>query len=177
MNNIRQCITLILASTTALISCGGGGGGGDGEFIGAAQVSMQVSPQRIDSGDRSEVKIDISQVHKNGIALKVRFPKGLDYVSASSFLEVDQSDIDVNPTVNQEKESAVYLVYYISPEILGKDETGTLFFEIEGKADIEDGAIEVDPDVDDPAIDNAVEFSIEEPQFGAEEEASIEVVD
>lgn len=175
----QSILSLALAISAPLLSsCGGGGGGGGGDdFIGAAEVSLEVSPHRIDTGDRTELKIEISRIHQNGIALKIRFPKGLDYVPSSSFLNVGEDDEDVSPTVNQEKESEIYLVYYISKDQLGKNETGTLFLELEGTDSVDDGTIEVDPDVDDPAIDNAVEFNISEPQFGAEQEASIQVVE
>jgi hypothetical protein len=36
--------------------------------------------------------------------------------------------------------------------------------------------VEVDPDVDDPAIDNSVEFDLANPEFVAEDEAPISVV-
>ncbi len=167
---------LLFASLVPLSNCGGGGGD-DEEFIGAAQVSLQVSPHKIDTGDRTELKIDISRIHQNGIALKIKFPKGLEYVPSSSFLTVREQDEDVSPTVNQGKESDVYLVYYITKDQIGRDDFATLFLELEGTDGVEDGSIEIDPDVDDPAIDNAVEFNIDEPQFGSEEEASIEVTE
>jgi hypothetical protein len=177
MINITEFRILTLAAASLILANCGGGGGGDGDFVGAARVVIQASPQSIDSGDRTEVKVGISDLHPNGISLKIRFPKGLDYVTASSFIEIDDSDIDITPTVNQEKGSDVYLVYYISPDILDEEDRGTLFFELEGKDEIEEGSIEVDPDVDDPDIDNSTEFNIDDPQFGAEGEVSIEVRD
>jgi hypothetical protein len=168
----------ILSTTLLLLlGCGGGGGGSGDNFIGAAEVRIQASPEQIDSGDRTEVQITLSNLHPNGIALKIRYPKGLDYVNASSFITINDSDTDVSPTINQTKGSDVYLVYYISADQIGENEEGTLYFELEGKDSIEDGEIEVDPDVDDPAIDNATEFNTEEPQFGAEDQVSIQVTD
>ena len=173
--------SLICAMTTSLsllLGCGsGGGGGGNDEFVGAAQVRVQASPAQIDTGDRTEVQITISNLHKNGIALKIRLPKGLEYVTSSSFIEVNNSDTDVSPVVNQTKGSDIYLVYYISPDQISEKEDGTLFFELEGRDSVEDGLIEIDPDVDDPTVENTTEFNIDEPEFGAEDAASIQVTD
>ena len=173
---IRRLVNAsLICATTTLLGCGGGGGGGGSDFVGAAQVRVQASPGQIDTGDRTEVQITISNLHKNGIALKIRFPKGLEYVGSSSFIEINNSDADVSPVVNQAKGSDIYLVYYISPDQIGEKEEGTLFFELEGRDSVEDGLIEIDPDVDDPTIDNTAEFNIDEPEFGAEDEASIVV--
>lgn len=174
---LSPLLGLALIAAPLLSGCGGGGGGGGDDFIGAAQLSMTASPRRIDTGDRTEVRIDISRLHPNGIALKIRFPAGLDYVTSSSVLEVDDTDIDVTPSINQEKASDVYLVYYISPEQIEEEATGVLLFELEGKKELKEGSIEVDADVDDPEIDNATEFDIDKPQFGAEQEVTIEVTE
>jgi len=173
----RSSLALGLAVMPLLNGCGGGGGGGGEDFIGAAQLRMSISPHRIDTGDRAELRIDISRVHKNGISLKIRFPKELDYVPASSSLNIDDSENDITPAVNQLKGSDVYLVYYISYDDIGDNTTGTLRLELEGKRELKDGAVEVDADVDDPAIDNATEFNIDKPEFGAEQEVSIQVTE
>jgi hypothetical protein len=53
---------------------------------------------------------------------------------------------------------------------------GTLTFQLVGRQEVEEGLVEVDPDVDDPAIDNSVEFDLANPEFVAEDEAPISVV-
>jgi hypothetical protein len=171
-------LALTVVCAFGFAHCGGGGGGdGEGEFVGAARVDLTISPQRIDTGDRTEVRIRLSDIHENGIALKVRYPKGLDYVRGSSFIEVENSDQDVDPTVNQGVESEIFLVYYIAPDSLGRQKQGTLFFELEGRDSVDDGIIEVDADVDDPDINNSTEFDIERPEFQGEQESSIEVTE
>jgi hypothetical protein len=172
-----------ISSTT--IGCGGGGGGGGGgEFVGAANVSVRCTPNKIDSGDRTQVKIELSNVHENGIAVKIRYPSGLKYVPSSSFLMINERELDVSPTVNatSDKEDLTYLVFYLSQSQFRRSnqeysgESGTLLVQLEGRDTVVDGEIEVDPDVDDPAEDNSVEFDITSPEFISEASASISVI-
>jgi hypothetical protein len=175
--------TASLLSIATFSACGGGGGGGD-SFSGAANVSVRTAPSRIDSGDRTQVTIELSDVHENGIAVKIRYPVGLRYVPSSSFLLIDEKEIDVSPTVEQKvtSEDVSYLVFYLrqaqfrrsSQEYNG--ESGILTIQLEGRDTVIDGEIEVDPDVDDPSEDNQSEFDIENPEFVAEGSASIEVI-
>jgi hypothetical protein len=176
--------SLIAFSLVAAIGCGGGGGGGADEFVGAARVSVRCSPQNIDSGDRTQVSITLSQVHENGIAVKVRFPVGLKYVPSSSFLKVGERELDASPAVNatSETEEMNYVVFYLTQGQFSRTtqeyagEAGTLLIQLEGRKTVTDGEIEVDPDVDDPAEDNSTEFDITSPEFISEASASISVV-
>jgi hypothetical protein len=177
-------MTLSVITLATLTGCGGGGGGGGDSFFGAANVSVRATPSRIDSGDRTQVTMELSDVHENGIAVKIRFPAGLRYVQASSFLMVDEKEIDVTPTINQtvESEDLTYLVFYLSQAQFRRSsreyngEPGTLIIQLEGRKAVLDGEIEVDPDVDDPDEDNQVEFDITNPEFVSEGSASIEVI-
>jgi hypothetical protein len=183
-SSMRTCMNLSLIALANLAGCGGGGGGGGESFFGAANVSVRATPSRIDSGDRTQVTMELSDVHENGIGVKIRFPAGLRYVQASSFLMVDEKEIDVSPTVNQtiETEELTYLVFYLSQAQFRRSsreyngEPGTLIIQLEGRKAVSDGEIEVDPDVDDPDEDNQVEFDINNPEFVPEGSASIEVV-
>lgn len=159
-----------------LTSCGGGGsdGGGSG-FVGAAQVSLKASPKTIDTGDRTEVRISVSDVNESGIALKIRFPSSLAYVPSSALLIVDGDEKDATPTVNASKDDDIYLVFYFSQDDFGADAEGEVVVLLEGVSSEAAGFIEVDADVDDPAIDNASEFSLEEPEFVAESDSGIVV--
>ena len=158
------------------VSCGGGGGGGGG-FVGAARVNVNASPNRIDTGDRTQVRVEISEVHENGISLKIRFPAGLTYVSDTSFLEVGRDDLDVGPTINRGADNFIYLVYYFSGDLFEDDRRGTFTLQLVGVSEVMDGEIEVDPDVDDPTIPNDREFDIDNPEFRAESDTSIEVLE
>ena len=156
------------------LSCGGGGGGGG--FIGAAIVSLSTSPNSIDTGDRSQVKTEISEVHENGIILKFRYPTGLTYVSDSSFLVVGSTRIDVGPSVNRGDGTHIYLVYFFDADIFRSGRAGTFTFELEARSEVTDGSVEVDPDVDDPEINNDNEFDLDNPEFRSESDSFIEVL-
>jgi hypothetical protein len=174
------CGTLIAFAA----ACGGGGGGGD-DFVGAATVGITLQPSSIDSGDRTQVTVDIGDVHDNGIALKIRFPNGLRYVPSSASLLVDEQQTKLTPTVNAlaEDENSIYLVFYLSQSLFSSSgdeyngQVGTLRLQLEGRKAVKDGTVEVDADVDDPQESNDSEFSISTPEFAAEDEASIEVIE
>jgi len=184
MKPFTSLLSLILSGILLpIVGCGGGGGGGD-DFVGAANVSVSSSPNRIDSGDRTQVRIELSNVHEDGIAVKVRFSSGLRYVPSSSFLMIDEREIDVSPTVNatDDTEDQTYVVFYLTQSQFRRSsqeyngESGTLLIQLEGRKTVIDGEIEVDPDVDDPAEDNATEFDLASPEFVSEASASITVI-
>jgi len=183
-SNALSLLFVGLSAAVSLVACGGGGGGGGSDFVGAARVSVRSSPRQIDSGDRAQVSIELSDVHENGIALKIRFPSGLKYVASSSFLMIDERELDVTPTVSatDDKEDVTYLVFYLSQSQFRRSsqeyngESGTLLVQLEGRDTVVDGEIEVDPDVDDPAEDNTAEFDLASPEFVSEGSASISVV-
>lgn len=186
MNKFSLSLLLLTCATlSSLTACGSGGGGGDDDFVGAANVSIEARPSHIDSGDRTKVMIGINEVHQNGIALKVRFPDGLRYVTESASLNAADRNIIVEPTVNASSKEGgdVYLVFYLSQSLFRlageeyRGEAGTLSLQLEGRSTVKDGKIQVDADVDDPAEDNSVEFDINNPEFAAEDQSTINVVD
>jgi len=151
------------------------GGGGGGGFIGAAIVSINLSPSVIDTGDRTQIETWISEVHENGIILKFRYPAGLTYVRDTAILEANEQQLDIGPAKNVASGNYRYLVFFFTREQFGEDNYGKLTFQLEGKAVVADGKVEVDADVDDPLIDNSVEFDPRNPEFVAEDEAGIKV--
>lgn len=175
---------IAVASCLAMstVGCGGGGGSSD-SFVGAAVISLDLTPSQIDSGDRTQVTTNISEVHPNGIALKYRFPEGILYVPDSAEVQVNQRKVTLTPTVNvfASKENATYLVFYL-PQSLFRNPgeeynggSGTVVLQLEGRAAVRDGEVEVDADVDDPLEDNSSEFNVDNPEFSAEDSASITV--
>jgi hypothetical protein len=187
MKRTLSLMSVLCSLATALAGCGGGGGGGssdEGDFVGAANVSIHTTPGRIDTGDRTETSIELSNVHENGIALKIRYPEGLRYVPGSAFLLIDKKEIDISPTVNAtaKGENETFLVFYLSQSQFKRSgqkytgQSGTVVLQLEGQDSVVDGEIEVDPDVDDPAEDNSTEFNIDTPEFVAEDSAAISVV-
>lgn len=180
----RTYLTILLA---LLCGCGsGGGGGGDGEFVGAAKVNLTVSPDSIDTHDRAKVTIKIKNVIDTGILLKVRFPEELSYAVNTAKLKIDTEDTadTVSPSHNQTNNDTTYLVFFLNRDQFGDmegdngesiSEPSTLTFELIGDAKLNNGTIEVDADVNDPTIDDSIEFDINEPAFDPESEASISV--
>jgi hypothetical protein len=176
--------TSVLCAIATLTACGGGGGGGgSSDFVGAAVVSLETTPSEIDSGDRTLVETDISQVHKNGIALKFRFPESLRYVRESAFLYINNKEIDLTPTADKlsDEDGSRYLVFFLKQSLFAKPgekydgNSGVVKLQLEGIDALKDGSIEVDADVDDPTENNSSEFDINKPEFVAEDETYIAV--
>ena len=167
-------VALLAIAPLPMLACGGGGGGG-GSFIGAAIVTIGVSPGNIDRGDRTQVRIDVEQPHPDGILLKVRYPSDLTFVPNSANLTVNGDDTRITPAINQSSGNDVYLVFFLSNEQFGEDERGYIELELEAIESNKDAQIEVDADVDDPLIDNPGEFSIDNPEFEAEDADRIEI--
>ncbi|MEY4669657.1 MAG: hypothetical protein RL518_2356 [Pseudomonadota bacterium] len=177
--------TVLLASmaASAMVGCGGGGGDDSSDFSGAANVSMSLNPSSLDSGDRTLVRVEVSDVHENGIALKFRYPEGLVYVSNSGTLVIDEKETSIKPRVNAvtSDEESVYLVFYLPQKLFRRagqeysGEGGTVELQLVGKSAVQDGLVEVDADVDDPGIADTLEFNISKPEFLAEDQQSISV--
>lgn len=169
---------LLRAGILAIVlsGCGGGGGGGGG-YVGAALVSIDASPTRIDPGDRTELTINLSEVDDNGIALKIRFPIALKYVSDSTTLEVDGLDdpISLTPNITTRADDFRYVVYFMRRSRFGESNQATMKLQLEGVEEASDVVVGVDPDVDDPNISNGAEFDASNPEFGAEDQVTIQV--
>lgn len=158
-----------LISLLSFTGCSGGGG----EYAGPALVNVDANPSAIDGGDRTTVTIRIQQVNEDGIMLKIRVPKGLDYVIDSGNLTVHGITINLDPDANKSDTTHNYLVYFLSRGLFGHDNEGAVTVQFEGTAAVETGAIEVDPDIDNLTIANSVEFDVTTPKFSAEDSQSI----
>jgi hypothetical protein len=176
IRSLSRLLVVLSALGLLVAGCGGGGGGGGG-FNGAARVSVQASPDTIDAGDRTLIKTTVSEVHPDGISLKFAYPAGFDFVFESASLKTGNDESEVTPVFNGVKNDEVFLVFFFSPQSFGDSEQGELTFELEANDDGSSGSIMVDADVDDSQVDNSTEFSIEEPQFQSESEASIRIRD
>ncbi len=168
-------IVVPLSTITLLAGCGGGGGSGDGgsggNFVGAAVVEIDASPKTIDTADRTQLRVRISDVHEDGIYLKIKFPEGLRFVPNSSVLTVNGGENDLAPIVNSAAENGVFLVYSFDQEDFGRDLDGELRLQLEAIDELAGGIIEVDADVRTQEA-----FDIENPNFGAEDGVEIEVI-
>jgi hypothetical protein len=169
---IISCVFVI--QSVFFAACGGGGGGG---FEGAARVQLDVNKHSIDSGERTTVTTKLNDVDPLGIMLKFKYPAGINYVTGTALLKVNDVVTAIAPTHNVLNESDNYLVFFISQSSLGSKARGDLIFELVGYETIENGEIAVDADLDDPNIANTVEFDAGDPNFTEEDVVTIEVVD
>ena len=156
------------------ISCGTGGGGGLSNGP-SANANIAVDPNHIDSGDRTSVTVDIASIDEEAIAIKIRFPIGLTYISGSAFYLTSGVEVVSNPTNNESDTTHTYLVFYLNRDGFADSGTGTLYITLEGVSDITDDIIEIDIDLDDPDEGNGTEFDISNPQFDAQDQDSIRV--
>lgn len=170
----------LAAITLAIVfnsGCGGGGGGsGDSaDPDDPGEISLRVTENTIDTGDRTTVRVIMSNVNPDGVAVKIRFPSQLAYVLGSSQIEINGNQYDTAPTNNQTASGKVYLVYYFSRSFIG-DSDAELTFKLEANQLIADGLAEADIDLDDPLVDNQDEFEISNPEFVAQTQDGIVVL-
>jgi len=174
MNKKLIIFSTLFFSVFFIISCGGDNSN-DNKFIGAAIVSVETSPKKFDTGDRTKVKVQISDLHPNGISLKINIPSNLEYVNGTGVIKIKDQSFPLSPQSIVNSNQGLFLVFYMNNSIFD-NHTGELFFELEAINPLEYGLIAVDADVDDPAIDNSVEFSSLNPEFIAEDSVEIEVI-
>lgn len=166
-------LSLVFGICLALSGCGGGGGDG---FAGSGRVDISLEPRRIDVGDRTRIVVQVSEVNRDGVLLKLHFPDALSYVGNTASLTVDGSEEVVEPDVdvigdNQDR----YIVFFFSQAEFGNNQRGTLVLELQADASVAQGKVEVDIDVDDPDINNLFEFSVDDPRFQVDDSEDIEV--
>ncbi|MDZ4785680.1 MAG: hypothetical protein SGJ02_06360 [bacterium] len=164
--------TLSIAISLCLIACGGGGSGDS--FVGAGNVSVKVSPDEIDTGDRVLVTVEFNEAHPDGVTIKLRYSDGFAYIPDTSILTVDGDELDSSPDANVAADlvQSTYLVYNISRSILGDRNDGKLIFELRGIESTSDNSeIEVDIDV----LEANKIFSAESPEFSAQDSTGLVV--
>ncbi len=122
-----------------------------------------------------QISTEIESVHENGILLKFKIPASLEYVTGSSTLEIDSDPQDATPAVNEQKDNTRYLVFFLDQDLFGDDGRGTLTFQLKGSDKLTEGRIEVDADVNDPLVNDNNEFSVSNPEFGAEDDVTVDV--
>ena len=160
---------ILVAAALFLVGCGSGGGGDD-DFVGAGNLTLSVTPRQVDTGDQILVKVNVTEVHAQGVALKVRYPSELSYVADTSFLTIGDSELDIAPNVEIASENNLdtYLIYFLnSPAFIQNG--GELTVQLRADSILDEGEIEVDADINTDA------FDVSNPQFTAQDSASIEV--
>jgi hypothetical protein len=163
-----------LLGVLLLVSCDSGSSGG-GIDSGPASAKISLSPDVIDTGDVTVVKVSLDNFTESSVAVKIRFPLGLKYVYESSVISVDDQILDTGPADIASSSDYSYLVYYIEEEMFYPRTSGSLDFVLEGIVNVADGKVGVDIDLDNPEIKNSSEFDIADPKFDAVSETKIRV--
>ena len=167
-----------LLCLSMLLGCGvggGGGGGGGNDYEDPAHVSLRVDPREIDSGDQLTVTVDVFDVNPDGIMLKIRTPKGLDYIVDSSSFEESDTSRSIDPTTRKSNADYNYVIYFLDRDLFGKDNHGKLSVKFLGTAEVKDGKVEVDPDRNNTQVIDTREFSVSDPRFSAEDSEDVKV--
>lgn len=170
---MKRGLTIFSMVLPFLLGCGGGGSSGP---VGPAEVRLELSPNKIDSGDVTSVTVSISDVDAQGVALKIRYPEALGLVRNSSKLFVNGESRSFTPTENVAASGIRYLVYFIKPSSFAGESGGEVRIQLEGQATVTAGLVEVDVDLDNPNIRNSEEFDVSNPQFTAVTDATIDVL-
>lgn len=182
----RSLVFLItfLISSLALVSCGFGGGGGNGgggddddtDSLNPGKFTLYVSSSSIDTGDRTRVRLVLSDISSHGAVLKIRFPENLDYVRGTSTVDISGVEARLDPNVVASSNGLTYVVYFLTDSSLGSTNAGELSFVLRGGGAVLDGAIEADIDLDDPTLRPSQKFSVSTPLFEAQQDQNIDVV-
>ena len=152
-----------------MIGCGSGGGSGS-DYVGGANVSISVEPQEVDTGDQVLVSVGIGDVHPDGIALKIRYPQQLSFVTASALLEINGQRTLTSPDFEESSATGAYtyLVFLLDQPLL-IERGGSLTFELRALGQISKGEIGVDADI------NTGEFDSSAPQFSAQDSVLVTI--
>lgn len=170
---MKRGLTIFSMILAFLLGCGGGGSSAP---IGPAEVRLELSPNKIDSGDVTTVTVSVSDVETQGVALKIRYPEALGLVRNSSKLFVNGESRSFTPTENVVASGIRYLVYYIKPSTFAGERGGEVRIQLEGQSEVVAGLVEVDVDLDNPNIRNSQEFDVNNPQFTPVTDATIDVL-
>ena len=169
MNSIKAnlLISAFFILPCVLTSCGGGGGGGSSSET--AKLDLRVDPEVLDSGDVTNLTVEISEIKESIWTLKIRFPVGLAYVDYSSFYVVDDNTISTAPEHKGSDKTYSYLVYYPTRNIFEPRGHGKLLLRLKARENVPDGLIGVDSDV------YASGFNPSNPRFDPQDEENIRV--
>ncbi len=163
---------LVPFALVILLGCGGGGGGDS--FVGAGNITIKVSPNEVDTGDRTLVTVTFDELHPDGVAIKLRYPSGLNYIPDTSFWKIGGEELDASPfvEVSADISQSLYLVYFLDRSILGEKNSGSLTFELRAVDQTSENS-EIEADVD--VLEEDPTFSADAAEFSAEDTAPLRV--
>jgi hypothetical protein len=176
---MARLVYIIFLSLIFLVmpACGGSSGSGSDDFFGAGLVSLRIQPSTIDVGDRTQVTIDIAAVNPDGVLVKIRVPEVMSYVQDTAMLRVEGNDTPLVPDVDVAAGNNFrYLVFFLFESDMDRNGSGVLRLQLQANDAVSGGRIGVDLDVNDPLINDAIEFDPSNPAYQEESGATINVV-
>lgn len=175
---------LLLCTVFLVTGCGlGGGGGGSGDdssselpVSAATAEGIEASPRSILVGDRLKVTATLKDIVNDGVVIRFRYPKSLEYVKDSALLRYsDGTKVDIGPSNNKSSESETYLVFVLTQDSLDDEKRVEVSFVLEGASESSEARLEIDPDFIDQTKSSSKQFNISDPRFATKVETTVEV--
>jgi hypothetical protein len=173
---------LLGAAALCLLSCappgGGGGGGEDYDPLRGAEVFLSVDPDSIGVGERTRIRVDVQRIHPDGVLVVLRFPsKSLAYVPESTRFTVGPNTVSINPTVGPlVRTRRTYLIYFLPYAPFNGENAGYIEFQLRGERREAGALIELDQFLHNPLVAPEEEFSVDDPDFSADDAEVIDIV-
>lgn len=167
---------LILSLVLMINSCGGlGGGGGGGSSANyAGDIGLTLEKDYLDSGDLNRVTVEVANLNRDGVLLKIRTSKSLRYVENSAVLFPDREEKSrVSPAEESSSDQDRYLVFFLDRQDAFGDDYIALQLDVKATEGDKDAFIEIDIDNNDPNIPDSKEFKSSAPRFSALERREI----
>ncbi len=172
-------LTLFLCFTLALTACGSGGGGGDDyDLLKGADIDLSVKPNAIGVGERTLVTVDIRRVNPDGVVVVVRYTTGsLRLVTGSTRLIIGRDSVAITPTFGPGARSEfTYVTFYLPQSTFDEDLEGRIELELFGDKRDNSARVEIDQFKHDVLISPEREFSLSDPNFSADDEEAVDVL-
>ncbi len=170
----RTCLALSIGLLYACGGIGGGGGGGGSDDNEAGDVWLDLERDEIDSGDLTNVSVDVANINPKGAILKFRFSRSLKYVKNSGIMFPDrEEERRVSPSDEVGTEYERYVVFFLYPDQAIGGDFVSLKFTLKAVTGDEEGFIEVDLDNNDPNVADGREFQADMARFTAKHQRSI----
>ncbi len=171
-----------LASLTVLLilfisGCGGGGGGTSGN---PGNVQIEVSPSRIDTGDRMLIRVHINSLgffENEFVVVKVRCPSGLGYVQDSTIVKTNNASENFSSqwsSLERNVDESVYVVTTLTEGNLNGATSLQVSFYMEGEFAVSSGACAADIDHSNP---DDPRFDVSDPRFSSLSQMDVRVIE
>jgi hypothetical protein len=137
---------------------------------------LEVEKNYMDSGDLTNVRVEVFDINPNGVILKLRYPKVLRYVKDSAvFYKGEDKERLVMPNTEAKDENDRYLVFFFSRRSANGDSYISVDFKLKALAADLEAFVEADLDNNDPTIFDRDEFEIATPRFSAQQRWEVDI--